>query len=210
MNRMKLSRHKQFSFQSGSALIGVMVLIVLSMLILPQIMNTSSFAQKRGVAQVVQIRNASKAEEVNHLLHSTLTGTPFPATTHMANFALVFPNSIFRSSACADTNPCIQRLKANDINACPQDGGFVKASWNNGGKTIVNMACRNGASPTSTTNPPEQINCNSGSANLSNTADMRIYTCVYDQGTSGANLAISVWSYMNLTDKFLKVQEDSF
>jgi hypothetical protein len=118
----------------------------------------------------------------------------------------VFPNATFTSSACADADPCLKRLKANDINACPQNR-FMKTSWNNGGKTFVSMACRNGQSPLDSS---VQINCDSSSSNLSNTADMRIYTCVYDQGTSGANMAISVWSYMNLTDKFLKVQEDSY
>jgi hypothetical protein len=47
-------------------------------------------------------------------------------------------------------------------------------------------------------------------ANLANTADIRVFSCVYDQGTAGANMAISVWSYMNLTNKLIKVQEDNF
>lgn len=197
---MKLNTsHKQ----SGSALIGVMVLIVLSMVMMPYIMNTTSFAQKRGVDQAVQLKNAAKAEEVNHLLHASLA-TPPANISLLDNYAKHFPT--FTSTQCDLPDPCLRRLTATDINACPQSR-FVKASWNVGGKTVTSFSCRNGSSPTA---PNTAINCESGSANLSNTADMRLYTCVYDQGTTGANLAISVWSYMNLADRFLKVQEDSF
>lgn len=199
---MKLNTYHK---QSGSALIGVMVLIVLSMLILPHIMSTTSFAQKRSVDQAVQLKNAAKAEEINHLLHASVA-TPASNITLLDNYAKHFTNASFTQAACSDVDPCLRRLSTTDVNACPQNR-FVKASWNVAGKTISSFSCRNGISPTDAN---ATINCESDTANLSNTADMRIYTCVYDQGTTGTNLAISVWSYMNLADKFLKVQEDSY
>lgn len=204
--------------QSGSALIAAMVLIVLSMLILPQIMKVSSLAQRQGVDQAVQLKNSAKAAEVNHLMHVALTTPPsattsetLPLTDPIQNYAKLFPSSTFTQSACSDTDPCLKRLKASDVNLCPQNR-FVKSAWNSNNKTIVTLSCRNGNRPNSSTPPvdADAISCDPGGNNLSNTTDIRLFTCVYDQGTGGANMAISVWSYINLSDKFLKVQEDSF
>jgi hypothetical protein len=212
---MKLMNSKK---QTGSALIAAMVLIVLSMLILPQVMNVASMAQRQGVDQAVQLKNAAKASEVNHLMHVALTvpasataAESLPLTDYLQNYAKIFPSSTFTQTACSDTDPCLRRLKASDVNLCPQNR-FVKSAWNSNNKTIVTLSCRNGNRPNSSSPPvdADAISCDPGGSNLSNTTDMRLFTCVYDQGTGGANMAISVWSYINLSDKFLKVQEDSF
>lgn len=207
-------KHKQ----AGSALIAAMVLIVLSMLLLPQVMNMSALSQKQGVDQAVQLKNAAKAEEMNHLMHVSLTVPPsnttpesLAVTDHLQNFAKIFPNSTFTQTACSDSDPCQRRLRASDVNICPQSR-FAKAAWNSANKTIVTLSCRNGNRPNANSPPvaSDAISCDPSSNNLSNTSDMRVFTCVYDQGTNGANMAVSVWSYINLSDKFLKVQEDSF
>jgi hypothetical protein len=185
-----------------------LVLIVLTMLILPQMMNTASFAEKGSVAQAVQLKNATKAEEMNHLFHVALTNPPTNVSP-LDNFNRIFPNvnssnDYFTQGACPTDNPCLKRLASSQVNICPADR-FMKKQWDGDGKTYVSLACRNGQSPS---NAQSAISC--GSANLSNTADIRVFTCVYDKDTRGANMAISVWSYMNLTNKFIKVQEDSF
>lgn len=214
---MKTHRYTQ---QQGSALISAMVLIVLSVLLIPQMMDLASIVQKKSVDQAIQIKNAAKADEVNHLFHVSLT-TPasaasaesFPPTvsTHLQNYAKIFPDSTFIQSACSDTDPCLRRLKASGVNVCPQSR-FVRSSWDVGNKTIQTFSCRNGNRPNASSPPvaADAIGCDINATNLSNTTDMRVFSCVYDQGTSGQNLAISVWSYLNLSDKFLKVQEDSF
>jgi hypothetical protein len=204
--------------QSGSALIAAMVLMVLSMLILPQIMKVSSLALRQGVDQAAQLKNAAKAAEVNHLMHVALTvpasaasSETLPLTDPLQNYAKLFPSSTFTQSACSDTDPCMKRLKASDVNLCPQNR-FVKSAWNANNKTIVTLSCRSGNRPNASSPPvdADAISCDPNSSNLSNTTDMRLLTCVYDQGTGGANMAVSVWSYISLSDKFLKVQEDSF
>lgn len=212
---MKLMKSKK---QTGSALIAAMVLIVLSMLIMPQVMNVAGMAQRHGVDQAVQLKNAAKASEVNQLMHVALTvpasataAESLPLTDYLQNYAKIFPSSTFTQTACSDTDPCLRLLKASDVNLCPQNR-FVKSAWNSNNKTIVTLSCRNGNRPNASTPPVDgdAISCDPGGNNLSNTTDMRLFTCVYDQGTGGANMAISVWSYINLSDKFLKVQEDSF
>jgi hypothetical protein len=47
-------------------------------------------------------------------------------------------------------------------------------------------------------------------ASLATTGNMRLFTCVYDEGTTGRNMSISVWSYINVGTKYLKVQEDIY
>jgi hypothetical protein len=205
--------------QSGSALLAVMALIVMSMLLLPQIMNVASLAQRQGVDQAVQLKNAAKAAEVNQLMHVALTAPPSVTSTspeslplnHLPNFAKLFPNSTFTQTACSDNDPCLRRLKASDVNLCPQNR-FMKTAWSTGNKTIVTLSCRNGNRPNASSPPvdADAISCDPAGSNLSNTADVRVLTCVYDKDSGGVNMAVSVWSYINLSDKFLKVQEDSF
>lgn len=177
--------------QSGAALIGVMALIVLSMVILPQIMNTSSFVTRRAVGQATQIKNAAKAEQVNHLMDALIA----TQSEGIGLFAKLFVDPI-SADACA-SNPCLRRLDSEDVKLCPATR--YKKEWSDPGgrKTIISYACRN------------DTTARCGATNDTNTADMRLYTCVYDQGTSGANMSISVWSYLK-TDSYLKVQEDSF
>lgn len=188
MNPHKL--HKQ----SGAALIGVMALIVLSMVILPQIMNASSFVTARAVGQANQIKNAAKAEEMNHLMHSSMATAP-AGISLTDNFTKHFPGNISSDSCASD--PCLKRLNAADVNLCTASR-YKKDLEPAGGRAITLFACRNGTA----------ASC--GDANNANTTEMRLYACVYDQGSSGKNMSISVWSYLNLADRYLKVQEDSF
>lgn len=180
--------------QSGAALIGVMALIVLSMVILPQIMNTSSFVTGRAVGQATQIKNTAKAEQVNHLMHASIA-TPPTGISLTDNFAKHFSGAI--SAASCESDPCLKRLSAADVNLCTSSR-YRKELEPAGGKTVTVFACRNGTT----------ASC--GEANNANTTEMRLYACVYDQGSSGGNMSISVWSYLNLADRYLKVQEDSF
>lgn len=206
--------------QKGSALIAVMLLVILTALIVPQLLNVSTLAQKQTSNHGIKLKNAATAEEINHLIHVSLTrptssGTPTPAEallgSHTENFSRVFGNSTFTQTPCNTSNPCHNRLMANGINLCPQSR-FERAAWTSSGKMVVTLACRNGNRPGAATPPSsaDAITCDPISSNLSNTTDMRVFTCVYNSGTGDGNLAVSVWSYINLNDRFLKVQEDSF
>jgi hypothetical protein len=191
-----------------------MVLVLLSALIIPQIMNVASVAQRHGVDQAVKLKNAAIAEEVNHLIHVSLTEPSsansatetLPLTDHLQNYAKIFPNTTHQEADCDETDPCMRRLNASGIKICPRSR-FVRNTWNTSSKTIRTLSCRNGNHPTTI----GTINCESGptTSNLSNTSDMRIFTCVYDRDSEGLNLSVSVWSYLNLPNKFVKVQEDS-
>jgi hypothetical protein len=268
-------KNNKLDEQSGVALIAVMVLIALSMFMLPQIMNLTSFASGRGVGQAVQIKNAAKAEEVNHLLQASLVPN---------NFNRIFPAGVapadhVEEMACDASDPCMSRLMS--ASSCPFIR-FEKRKWNNAGKTIFSFACRDGKSPTdaqrdisceafsalaattqgssSVVLSPKNLKVEAGqavtaqqglqvgttvqslvhsdspsqttltlslsadqtvssrrisfepnsAANLASTGSMRLYTCVFDEGTNGRNMAISVWSYLNIGTKYLKVQEDNY
>ena len=181
--------------QSGVALIMVMAVVVLSMVLLPQIMNTSLFVNNRSVGQAIQIKNAATAEEVNHLMHAAIARPP-AGIGLSDNFLKHFSSPV--SSAACDTDVCLKRLSASDVNLCTSSRYVKELADPAGRKTITLYACRNGTS----------ASC--GEANNANTAEMRLYACVYDTGTTGKNMAISVWSYLNLADRYLKVQEDSY
>lgn len=54
--------------QKGSALIGALVLVILSMILLPQVLNFSFISSKESLSASIRSLNLAKAEELNNLL----------------------------------------------------------------------------------------------------------------------------------------------
>jgi hypothetical protein len=187
--------------QKGSILIGVLLLLALSLVVIPQLMDLNLMAQKSNAKQSVNINLLATANNTNGRYHSAITQD---STNLNAMFKLLSTQSCDNP----ENDPCLKRLKA--VNMCPSvrfvpDTALEPLVVLDDNQMITSLICR-----TSSSDASMPIGCDVNFSNLKNTASVRLFTCVKSSSNSMADVGIAVWSYIESNGKYYKVQEDSY
>jgi hypothetical protein len=195
------NKYQQRLKQEGFILIGVLVLLAISIVVLPQLMDLNLMAQKTNAKQSISVDFLANADNTNGRYHSAITQDP-------SNLNIMFQSLSTQSCDNPENDPCLKRLKA--VNMCPSlryipDTAVEPLVTLEGSQMITSFICR-----TSTSDAGTPIGCDVNFSNLKNTASMRLFTCVKSSSNNMANVVIAVWSYIESNGKYYKVQEDYY
>lgn len=174
--------------ESGSVLIGALVLVIVASIAIPHLFDLEIFSQRASNDAVLQQMNRLRAIEASNMIGQRIFGFP-TATSQIEAFNSLFPPATESSTTCA--SPSISQVcpwLMKQRNHCPSETRTISSpQQTTERRTFAIYACR-GTNKCSSSN----------SGGSEDEGEIRLITCVTSLNNANSSPALSVSIYRNL------------